>query len=123
MPSRVEREREVYDHGALRRDAYNRVLHHAQYLWEIEKIELVTKVIGSAKAKRILELGSNNWFKWFEQNGVFLGDLHCINISEAELEKGRSRSALAAFNHPTFHLMDAHELAFPDDHFDVVYGG
>jgi len=70
----------------------------------------------------VLELGCSCWHQWFKNTGLSPKELHCINISHSELQKGIEKAKHSRLA-PTFHLMDAHKLAFENDTFDVVFGG
>jgi ubiquinone/menaquinone biosynthesis C-methylase UbiE len=62
-----------------------------------------------------------SWQWWIEPFGIEPRSLTCINISEAELQKGIDIAAKSKTK-PEFRLMDAHKLDFPENTFDVVYG-
>jgi SAM-dependent methyltransferase len=47
--------------------------------------------------------------------------LECINISETELQKGIDAAKTSRVK-PRFTLMDANDLRFPDESFDLVFG-
>ncbi len=118
MTSRQEREQEQYDRG-LDRGRYERVLRHTRAYWNYE--EAIRDAMAICQGRIVLEIGSHSWSGWLEKNHIYPAALHAINISEAELEKGRSE-ARHSVNKPVFHLMDAHALQFADESFDVVYG-
>jgi len=119
---REDAEREAYDHGVLRREGYENVLSHTRYYYLSRRAEVIREKMQFARDKDVLELGSHEWFHWLEGNDIRPSRLTCINISEAELEKGRSLAGQSAIN-PNFRLMDAAELIFDDESFDMVYGG
>jgi SAM-dependent methyltransferase len=61
---------------------------------------------------------------WIDRDPDFPGELHCLNISEVELQIRRKLSGeLNLSDRINFHLMDGHKLTFPDNSFDLVYGG
>lgn len=119
LSDRVAREREHFNHG-LQRSGYNSVLSHTDYFWKQLRTALSAEEFRHGHQGRMLELGERVW-TFLEACGVFPKEVHCINISEADLEKGKD-AALHNRNKPAFHLMDAHDLQFADGYFDVVFG-
>ncbi len=120
MDDRAQREREQYNAG-LQRDTYDRYLNPSK-IWFMEKRrERALELFNQHRGGAVLELGSATWFTWIERNNIEVGNLTCINISEAELDEGKSR-AKNAKNKPDFRLMDAQDLAFEDNSFDIVFG-
>ena len=117
--SRAERERERYNEGLD--DRYRDFLMNSMYHFENFRIETGSSVIKSFDKPRVLEFGSYAWHKYVERGGCDVGELICINISEAEMEKGRQFAETSRVK-PDFRLMDAHKLEFEDDSFDVVFG-
>jgi SAM-dependent methyltransferase len=116
---RAIREREQHNDG-LKVEPYMQVLKHCSAYSEELKNNKIRKILYYANGKNVLEIGSYKWKKWLELNNIYPAQLDCINISDKELEKGRPE-----YNNkiiPNLHLMDAHELKFPDDHFHVIYG-
>ena len=71
--------------------------------------------------RQVLELGSTAWTLFLEGNGIAPDELTCINISERELAQGMAAAAPLRLQ-PRFEIMDAHNLTFPDDSLDVVFG-
>ena len=69
----------------------------------------------------VLELGSQSLQEFILATGVRPRSLNCINISETELEAGLQKAREAGLSE-NMNIMDAHELEFPDDSFDLVYG-
>lgn len=120
LAERVRREREIYNEG-LRRDRYQRVLGHTDHLPARRRDELAGRILREHGVGAALELGCKIWRPFLDRQGLRPRELHCVNISEAELEEGRALVAAASLQ-PTFHLMDAHALDFPDGHFDAVFG-
>ncbi len=118
--NRVEREREQYNAG-LKRDLYIRIFRHCGYYYGLREEALRVKALSYATGKDALELGSSTWRRWLDRAAIRPANVHCINISEKEIEYGRK---LASDSHikPEFHLMDAHKLEFDDSSFDVVFG-
>lgn len=117
---RASREHDAYEAG-LERDRYDRILGHAQGIYHKRRMRLAGEWLAPCHGGRALELGTDSWKTFLDDNGVFPAELTCINISERELDKRRhlvSRTGLR----PTFMLMDAQRLEFPDGHFDAVFG-
>ena len=74
-----------------------------------------------AHGKKVLEIGSVTWNGWLEHNCIIPSSLTCINISEVELKHGID-SAIDSKTRPQFIQMDAHELLFENETFDMVFG-
>lgn len=119
LSERVAREKAQYDEG-LRRSAYNSVLSHTEYFYREHRAKFSADILHYGDGKNVLELGSTGWAR-LGDSGTIPKELHCINISEVELTKGRELEE-GNKNHPTFHVMDAHNLEFEDNYFDVVFG-
>jgi SAM-dependent methyltransferase len=118
--ARVEREKLAHNEG-LKRGRYEAVLKHAGFLFEQRRLRIIGKILQARSGQEFLELGSGSWHRWIAENQVRPKRLVCINISEAEIEKGK-RYAGAFHLDPEFRLMDANQLDFPDASFDVVFG-
>ncbi len=118
--ARAARERAAFDAG-LKRASYEAVLSHCEVYWREEVLSRFRAVLDREGARDLLEIGSHGWNMIFENESLGARRLHCVNISEAELAVGREKAA--AMNMPVaFHNMDAHELGFEDESFDVVFG-
>lgn len=120
MDARAEREKNTYNTGQIRR-VYDDILQHSSYFWRKEEKKILDTFFKNKLDMRVLELGSSSWNYWLEANQIILSDLHCINISEIELEKGKQARA-KSLTKPTFQVMDAHDLNFPEHSFDIIFG-
>jgi SAM-dependent methyltransferase len=125
LSERVKREKESYNTG-LKRARYNDVLSHTDHFYQDKRFRLAgelmrARLAAPGSAGRVLELGCKTWPAYIARNGIVPDELVCINISEAELEEGRAMAGNGAVR-PSFLLMDAHALQFPDRHFDIVFG-
>jgi SAM-dependent methyltransferase len=125
LSERVKREKDSYNTG-LQRARYNDVLSHTDHFYESKRFRLAGELIRARLASRagagkVLELGCKTWPAYIGRNGIVPDELYCINIAEAELEEGRAMATNGGIR-PSFLLMDAHALEFPDRHFDVVFG-
>lgn len=120
MDERAQREREQYNEG-LKRKTYDKLLNPAKVYFLDARKAKASELFDAFPNPRVLEIGSETWFSWIERNGVKVDDLTCINISEAELENGVNL-AKESTNKPNFMLMDAQNLEFEDDSFDIVFG-
>ena len=120
---RAERERIRYDEqGGLQRKKYTKILLHSKaYSHELMN-ENTKKKLLYGNGNRALEIGCNYWRVWLEEFNIYPHEIHCINISNSELENGK-KDLDTSKNKPFFHLMDAHELDFEDHYFDIIYGG
>lgn len=117
---RAERERHQHNAG-LEREAYTRVLSHADYHYNRLRRKRINEIMKAADGRRVLELGSRSWDGFIVEFGIKPAAITCINISEKDLEEGRRR-ARDAGQPIDFRLMDAQNLDFPDASFDVIFG-
>lgn len=116
-----ETEREYWNQKKLDRKKIKPLRRHAFHFSYIREKKLIKELTRKLENKEILELGSHVWTSWVKGH-VEPKKLTAINISEAELNKGIEHSKNVNF--PTdFHLMDANNLTFKDESFDVVFGG
>ncbi len=118
---RVQRERAAHNTG-LKRSRYARAFGHAEHLYLHKTVDLLVNRFKEKEPGAFLEIGSTLWQSWIEPFPITPGSLVCINISETDLHKGIDAATRTRL-HPDFHIMDAHALQFPDNSFDVVYGG
>ena len=115
-----EKEREQYNEG-LKREGYGNFFNHCRYYYIRRRTELIKEKMQFAEGKKILEIGSASWKGWLENNSTIPSSLTCINISEVELHRGID-SAIDSKTNPQFLQMDAHDLKFEDETFDMVFG-
>lgn len=120
LEDRVQREKEIYNEG-LKRKWFRKMHSYANAFYGDYWAETEAKTIRRANAGKLLEVGSQSWVANVEETGCRPAELHCINISEAELEEGRT-AAKTTIVQPEFHIMDGHNMEFPDNHFDIVFG-
>ncbi len=119
---RVNREAELYDHQQLRRDGFETVLAYLNDgIGRRRRNEAIRAAMRDATGMRVLEIGSQSWEWCLFRYGYRPEQLICINISEAELEIGRTQAAKLGVS-GDFRKMDAHELEFVDDSLDMVFG-
>jgi ubiquinone/menaquinone biosynthesis C-methylase UbiE len=118
---RALREREQWNNG-LKRQSYNAALSHTKYFYRLRREKILHEQLQYANGRRVLEIGSHCWIPWIESSHIQPDVLECINISEKELEKG-SNAAKTSRVKPRFSLMDANNLEFADESFDMVFGG
>ncbi len=121
LGARVEREREQYNEG-LQRESYDALFGHCRYFTNLVKEAFLIEEMAPKMDGRVLELGCDCWFGWLHNMKLAPAQIDCINISEAEVEKGKVHLGASPIT-PTFHVMDAHKLDFPDESFDLVFGG
>ena len=115
-----EKEREQYNEG-LERDGYDRFFDHCRYYYIQRRTELVREKMRFADGKKVLEIGSTTWKGWLEDNCIIPSSVTCINVSEMELQQGID-SAIDSKIRPQFVQMDAHDLQFENETFDMVFG-
>ena len=121
LAARVERERSAYDAGVDRERYQDLLASHAGYQNSLARARIARAALAATPLRRVLELGEYAWVDWLEKTGLAPGEVVCINISQRELDAGIAKS-LGTRLKPDFRLMDAHELEFPDGHFDAVIG-
>lgn len=115
-------EQEIWDENKLERSKIKKLRRHAYHFSNIRQNRILEKLIKeNFEGKSVLELGSQEWLHWIHGKAI-PKKVTCINISQTELEKGTSRAHDLPYE-IEFHLMDANNLTFEDETFDVVYGG
>jgi len=123
--SRVRRERLAYDGGLrLQRTSYVRQLEHTYGCLSFRAMRKHQReFFAHAGGKVVLELGSSFWSEVFDLKRVRPAKPVCINISEAELDKGRKIAGeKGVLDQIAFRMMDAHHLDLPDESADLIYG-
>ena len=122
IKERVEREAELYDSNKLQRDGFEAALSYLNDgIGRQRRNEAIRAAMRVAIDRQVLEIGSQSWEWCLVRYGYRPTQLTCINISQAELEIGRSHAAkLGAYC--DFRKMDAHNLEFCDDSLDLVFG-
>lgn len=114
-------EAEYWDENKLDRRKIKKLRRHAFYYSYKREAKILNEKVATFKDKELLEIGSHSWIGWIK-NKVVPKKITCINISKVELEKGAVNAKDLPFP-IDFHLMDANNLTFPDESFDIVYGG
>lgn len=113
-------EKEYYNEGKLDRKKIKVLRRHSfHYSYKREK-KILNELLLKIENKKVLEIGSYTWIPWIKDK-VNPKSLDCINISERELQSGIDKANDLPFN-INFHIMDANNLTFPDQTFDVVFG-
>lgn len=121
--TRAKRERIAYDSHEIRRDVYKNVFKKSSSF--IKYLDSTIQWhVRDCNEKILLEIGSNAWIGYIYYKNIIPKELHCINISQAELDLGLSFYKNNKVPFPVnFHLMDAHDLRFHNNKFDFVFGG
>lgn len=114
-------EAEYWDENKLDRTKIKKLRRHSFYYSYKREATIFDKIIPSFKDQNVLEIGSHSWITWIKGR-VVPKKLTCINISQIELNKGIDNAKDLGFE-TEFLLMDANKLEFPDNSFDIVYGG
>ncbi len=119
---RIAREAEIYDGNELQRDKFDAAMEYTQLGPARQRRDDLVKAVHSKHVNnRVLEIGSQAWEAHFLKWKLQPTQLTCINISDRELDLGREVANRK--NVPVdFRLMDAHELKFEDNTFDMVFG-
>lgn len=116
-----QKERDIWNEKSLDRRKIKKLRRHAFHFTYIREQRDLDKLLTVVHGKNILEIGSYTWTSWLIKGNHQPAKLTCINISEAELDLGKAKAAeqLYPVEH---HLMDANNLTFEDESFDVVFG-
>lgn len=114
-------EAEYWDENKLDRTKIKKLRRHSFHYSYKREARIFDEVMPVFKDKEVLEIGSHSWITWIKGR-VVPKKLTCINISQVELNKGIDNAKGLPFE-TEFVLMDANNLSFPDNHFDIVYGG
>jgi SAM-dependent methyltransferase len=124
LNDRIAREKELYDRGIHLGQKYMLLLSALNQGPAMAKSRQITHgIMAQCHGKDVLEIGSEAWTSWMDFQKYPPKSLTAINISEAELLKGKQ--AVTKLKPPInidFRIMDAHSLDFPNDSFDFVYG-
>ncbi|MEM9233430.1 MAG: class I SAM-dependent methyltransferase, partial [Pseudomonadota bacterium] len=120
MTDRVLREKQAWNDG-IDRAAFEQAFSHGGAYWDERIDEILRETFVPYTQGDFLEIGSATWHSWIHRLKTPVGQLTCINISETELENGRLPAGKSHVE-PTFRIMDAHKLDYPDQSFDVVFG-
>jgi ubiquinone/menaquinone biosynthesis C-methylase UbiE len=122
LRDRVEREVDFFGQGYNPRVKLDTALAHMhEGIGRQRRREVIGAAMIHASGKRVLEIGCQEWESCLFSYGYRPSELICINISEAELELGRARAARLQFA-CEFRNMDAHQLEFAGESFDMVFG-
>ena len=114
-------EKEYWNEGKLDRTKIKKLRRHAFFYSYKREKKILQNLLKEFNNKNVLELGSYTWAAWFTKD-TRPSKLTCINISESELKKGKEKADEMPFPIDHF-LMDANNLTFEDETFDVVFGG
>ena len=114
-------EKEYWNEGKLDRTKIKKLRRHAFFYSYKREKRILNKLLEDFNSKNVLEIGSYTWAAWFNENTI-PEKLTCINISEVELENGKKHAKNKPFL-VEHYLMDANHLTFPDETFDIVFGG
>ena len=114
-------ERDYWNEGKLDRSKIKKLRRHAFFYSYKREKKILDKLLQDFNGQNVLEIGSYTWAAWFNEN-TKPKKLTCINISEAELERGKAHASKQSFP-VEHHLMDANNLTFEDESFDIVFGG
>jgi len=118
---RALREKVQHDDVGLNRHFYNKVFSHTKHYYRLRRNEISLELLQYANGRRVLEIGSQCWIHWIEGFHIQPDVLECINISSKAIEKGEEQAQTSRVK-PKFSLMDANNLEFEDQSFDMVFG-
>jgi len=119
---RVHREVEFYDSEQSGRRAFDSALTYLNDgIGRLRRNDVIRAAMRDAAGVRVLEIGSQSWEWCLFRYGYRPEQLTCINISQAELEIGRTQAKKLGVSYD-FRKMDAHRLEFGDGSLDLVFG-
>jgi len=119
---RVHRELEFYDSEQSGRHAFDNALTYLNDgIGRLRRNEVIRGAMRDATGMCVLELGSQSWEWCLFRYDYRPRQLTCINISQAELEVGRTHAKKLGVS-CDFRRMDAHHLEFADGSLDLVFG-
>jgi ubiquinone/menaquinone biosynthesis C-methylase UbiE len=121
ISDRALREKAQLDGAGLNRRFYSKVFSHTKHYYRLRRDEILLEQLQYADGRRVLEIGSQCWVHWTEDLHIRPDRLNCINISSRALEKGEEQAKTCSVK-PEFSLMDANNLQFADNSFDMVFG-
>ena len=99
-----ETEREYWDEDKLERSKIKKLRRHAFHFSYKRQERILDKLIKETfEGKELLELGSHEWLNWIKGR-VTPKKVTCINISQAELDKGINNAEGLPFE-IDFHLI------------------
>ena len=119
---RVGREVEFYDAPQSGRRAFDTALTYLNDgIGRLRRNEVIRAAMQDAADMRVLEIGSQSWEWCLFRYDYRPEQLTCINISQTELENGRTQAQKLGVS-CDFRKMDAHCLEFADGSLDLVFG-
>lgn len=124
LNERVKREQQSYDAQSIvsARSRLKNILRHAnEGPSRLRRDQIIRNQAARFLNGDVLEIESQAWGSVFCRDGMQPKNLTCINISQVELDAGIMNAQNYGFN-ANFKIMDAHNLSFPENSFDLVYG-
>ena len=125
IDERLKDEQDAYNKG-IDRKKYNAAFGHAQKgYFAKRRNKIFASVLKKKKDLTILEIGSTSWKKFIDFEKYTPKKLVCINLSEKALKQGQKIAQELQTNKKCLHefkVMDAHNLEYPDQTFDIVFG-
>lgn len=119
LGDRSKREQLIYDTGLDRR-IWKKFFSNQGYFENQRRLNLFRKFL-NIENREILELGGSMSKAYVYDNSILKHKLCCINISKKEIEESKLEYK-SNDEKPVFIQMDAHELKFEDNSFDMVFG-
>jgi ubiquinone/menaquinone biosynthesis C-methylase UbiE len=123
MDERARREKDRYNSNTIKRGSYTKIFSGSHYSCQLLS-DAITEIMKKGNGTNVLEIGSNAFIGWVVARGVKPLELTCINISESELKLGTDFVEKNKVDFPIdFKIMDANQMDFEDNQFDLVFGG
>lgn len=129
LKARVERERRHYEEKEPKlrwtERGYVKFLKHAYDNPSNKRgLKAMREALLPGDGGHVLEIGCRAWPMFISLGKCRPKKLTCINISQSELEIGKKLARESGHDFEfEFRMMDAHQLQFPDETFDLVFGG
>jgi len=120
MTNRIEREKEFHDQEFSENARV--VVEKFYSIARTSRNYYLNTLLTNCKGKKVLEYGCGpgTYTCQLAQNGAFVT---AIDISSVAIEKARAQAHERGFSeHTSFHVMNAEELDFPENHFDIICG-
>lgn len=123
LAARVKREKELHEYG-LNRTVIERLTRFLKNDPASQARDaLIREVIARGQHGIVVELGTKTWQHLVNFEHTPPRQLICLNIALAEVQRHSHRAIPPAHAHRiAFTVMDAHQIALPNQSADVIYG-
>jgi ubiquinone/menaquinone biosynthesis C-methylase UbiE len=127
LKERVERERTAHDEDDVLENSYRikqRFSHIERYPSRLRYDERIRQYVGDVNGKTVLDFGCGRGIFSMEMLGNGAAKVCGIDISKVYIEDCQRKAQEAGYEEDRhdFRVMDAHQLEFPSQTFDLVVG-